>query len=70
MSEETKVISLFDLKKDGAMKAGGQGIEMPDPKFTFEETVRRNLENQERMKKERLKANKSLVRNFRLGQKS
>ena len=65
--DENKVVSLFDRAKD--RRTAGSELDEMDPNFSFEDSVKRNQENLDRLKKERAKANKNLVRNFRLGQK-
>ena len=65
--DENKVVSLFDRAKD--RRASQSDLDELDPNFSFEDSVKRNQENLDRLKKERTKANKNLVRNFRLGQK-
>ena len=65
--EENKVISLFEKAKEARDSVSASDAELE--KFSFEDTVKRNQENIDRLKKERVKANKNLVRNFRLGQK-
>ena len=65
--EESKVVSLFDKSRRAAAEAAAKNAQ--DEQFAFEEVLRRNLENSERLKKERAKANKNLVRNIRLDPK-
>jgi hypothetical protein len=49
-----------ETPKDGS-KDGSKG-----PELTFEEIVRRNLENAERLRIERDKANKNVLRSYRI----
>tara|TARA_B100001094_G_C18127281_1_gene770213 strand:- start:84 stop:278 length:195 start_codon:yes stop_codon:yes gene_type:complete len=62
MNKETdnnsKVISIFDRipKKD----------EIEESDLSFEEIAKRNLENRERMRRDRAKANKGVIRSYRL----
>jgi hypothetical protein len=67
MSSDKKVISIFDRpekKEDEPKKKDpAPGIDEIKKQMTL------NAENAERVKKERSKNNKNLVRNFRLGKK-
>ncbi len=68
----TKVIDLFSRKRDMELEALDEYLaEVPaeksaEPVMSFEETVKKNKENAERIKKERLKGNKSVIRSYRL----
>lgn len=57
-----KVVSLADRKnkKESEPKAEAQ------TETSFEETIRKNKETAERMKKDREKANKGVIRSYRL----
>ena len=61
MSEETKenVVSLFDANRP-------KKEEKKDEELSFVEIMKRNAENHERMKKDRNKANKGVIRSYRL----
>ena len=56
--ENHKVISMFDRKPESK---GDDSEEL-----TFEEIVKRNMENKERMRRDRAKANKGVIRSYRL----
>lgn len=60
-SQKENVVSIFSRPK----KDEEQTDESTDG-LTFEEIMRRNIENKERMKKERAKANQSVIRSYRL----
>jgi hypothetical protein len=54
---------VIELKKKKEEKA----VEVkPTEELSFEEVVKRNKENAERMKKDREKANKGVIRSYRL----
>lgn len=62
-SESQNVVSIFRKEK----KSEGLASEsVMDKSFTFEDIVERNMKNSERMKKDRLKANKDVARSYRL----
>lgn len=66
MGEESNVRSLDWYRKHGTRKD-----EEPkdDAELTFEEISKRNAANEDRVRKERERHNKNLVRNFRLTNK-
>lgn len=55
-----KVVSIFSKKKDTENVSESKELE------TFEEVIKRNKETAERMKKDREKANKGVIRSYRL----
>lgn len=61
MSDE--VVSLADFRKKTEEE---KTPEEQAASETFEEIMKRNEENKERMRKERLNANKSVLRNYRI----
>ena len=61
-SNESKVISLFER----APKEPKSETEKDTDELSFEEIMKRNFENKERMKKDRLKSNKGVIRSYRL----
>ena len=74
-SSESKVVSLFEARKNLAEKASTQATETPVPEEelqadeeSFESVMRKNNANKERMRQERLKANKSVLRSYRIKQ--
>lgn len=60
------VINLFG-KKPAPKNLDSQ--ENADENYTFAEIMRRNAENKERERKERVKANKGVIRSYRLHKK-
>jgi hypothetical protein len=56
----SKVINLFDREVEEKKE------ETEEETMSFEEIMRKNAENKERMRKERAKANKGVVRSYRL----
>jgi hypothetical protein len=63
--DENKVVSLFDRQK--ATKESSETTEAPKQEsFDFEEIMRRNTENKNRMQKERSKSNRGVIRSYRL----
>ena len=59
-SNESKVISLFERGPKEPKS------EKDTDELSFEEIMKRNFENKERMKKDRLKSNKGVIRSYRL----
>ena len=58
----------FGKKSNSNAVKEGSAAEVPQPQAgaTFEDIVRRNLENAERVKKERERANKNVLRSYRI----
>ena len=63
---EKKVVSLENFRKDKTVEQDLDDEQ--DETFCFEEIMRRNLENKQRLSKERNKANSSVIRSYRLKQ--
>ncbi|MCX6130683.1 MAG: hypothetical protein NTX25_16690 [Proteobacteria bacterium] len=63
--QDNKVVSIFDRSQKSAAP---EAKVAPEPKenFSWEEIQRRNDENRTRMKSEREKANKGVIRSYRL----
>lgn len=65
--EENKVVSIFDRNKRSEDKAPEATTEAPKVEdFTWEQIMKRNEENSSRMKQDRNKANKGVIRSYRL----
>ncbi len=68
--DENKVVSLFQAKKDLATRKtldnGNEEEKKDDSELTFEEIMKRNMANKERMRQDRLKSNKSVLRSYRI----
>ena len=62
MSDEKKVL---EFKK----KSKEESVESAEEELSFEDQVKRNLANKERMKKDRAKANEDVKRTYRLKDK-
>jgi len=63
----SNVVSLFGTQKNAA-KDGSQNSEISEKpnQESFLDAMRKNFENQERLKKERLKANQSVLKSYRI----
>lgn len=61
---QENVVSLFSRKN--AKVEDAKKEDTVEENLSFEEVMRRNLENTERMKRERAKANKGVIRSYRL----
>jgi hypothetical protein len=62
--QKVKVVSLLDKRKQA--DAAEAGTTTPEEELTFEEIMRRNQANLDRMRRERLNANKSVLRSYRI----
>lgn len=63
----TNVISLARKKEEVESKTDENPVlEQPLPEETFEEVLKRNAENKRRQEEERAKANKGVIRSYRL----
>lgn len=68
-TQKTNVISLFDSKKKAEaaapeqQKTEGEGS---TEGLTFDEVMKQNAKNKERMERERANANKSVLRSYRI----
>ncbi len=61
----TNVVLLFDKKKKEETEKT-EPVAKTETEETFEETMKRNEETKKRMEKERLNANKSVLRTYRI----
>jgi hypothetical protein len=70
VKESSNVVTLFEVKKSVSEtpKADPATEQKTDAsgESNFLQEMRRNLENAERMKKERLKANQSVLKSYRI----
>jgi hypothetical protein len=62
----SNIVSLFGTKKTAAEDAKKASEHDEAPKEGFCDAMKKNFENQERMKKERLKANQSVLKSYRI----
>lgn len=61
---ENKIVSLKDKMKELSSKKEDKLEE--DESLSFEEIMKRNKENEDRLRKERAQANKSVLRSYRI----
>jgi hypothetical protein len=62
-----KVVSIFDAKKkEKTEETKEKASEAKDSELSFDEIMKKNKAIEERMKKERLNANKSVLRSYRI----
>lgn len=61
---DSKVVSLAD--RNEAKKSAEKDAVEPEASLDWAEVMKRNAENASRMKKEREKANKGVIRSYRL----
>ena len=66
--EETEgnVVSLFSAKKNSGKEPKEKKEEASEEENSFLAIMRKNLDNHKRMKSERTKANKGVIRSYRL----
>lgn len=65
------VVSLFGAKKNSineteTIMGARETISASDAETIFNEAIKRNQENRERLRQERLKANKGVLRSYRI----
>jgi len=60
----SKVTKLSDFKKKAEVELETEETKEED--FSFEEIMKRNQENKERLRRERLKGNKGTLRSYRI----
>ena len=58
----SNVVSLFNPKNENSLNSDPT----PQEELSFMEVMRRNKTNEDRLKRERAKANKSVIRSYRL----
>ena len=63
--QDNKVVSILDRTQKSATPSTTASAETPE-NFSWEEIQRRNDENRARLKSEREKANKGVIRSYRL----
>lgn len=62
----SNIVSLFGNKKVAAQD-GEKSLDQPETsKESFMDAIQKNFENQERLRKERLKANQSVLKSYRI----
>jgi hypothetical protein len=66
-SVQNNVISIFAKKVDSEQ---GVVLTIEQEELSFMETMRRNKANDDRLRKERAKANKNVIRSYRLKPKA
>jgi hypothetical protein len=64
--QDNKVVSIFNRTPKAATTTQTATEQKQETSFSWEEIQRRNEENRQRMKKEREKANKGVIRSYRL----
>jgi hypothetical protein len=63
-TSDEKIVSLKDFKKN--QEKQDDATEKQETQAGFDEIIRKNKENQERVKREREKSNKGVIRSYRL----
>ena len=64
--ETSKVINLFANRKQLNDAIQTDSREEPQSEEAFNEAVRKNMENAERLRKERLKANQGVLKSYKI----
>lgn len=62
----SNIVSLFGAKKNAAEAEIKASEQEEVPKEGFLDAIKKNFENQERLRKERLKANQSVLKSYRI----
>jgi hypothetical protein len=65
---ETKLVSIFGNHKDKTKEASATDASPTDSKEepSFLDAMKKNMANEERLRKERLKANQSVLKSYRI----
>ena len=73
MNQESKIVSFSDAKKRFARNKKADVDQIANSQVDiddlFDEIMKKNLENKDKASKERLKANKSVLRSYRIKDK-
>lgn len=64
-SKTSNVVSLF-ARKDAEATEKKESAKTEEPSVGFFDAMRKNSENEERLRKERLKANQSVLKSYRI----
>ncbi len=64
--KDSKVVSLADRSSQASKESSSNAAAAKDEAFDWETTMKRNAENASRMKNDRNKANKGVIRSYRL----
>lgn len=64
--EPTKVVKLFADRKVSADSSAGKAEDAKPSEESFLDSMRRNADNAERLRKERLKANQGVLKSYRI----
>jgi hypothetical protein len=64
-SKTSNVVSLFG-RKDAATNEKKETVKSQEATVGFFDAMQKNLENEERLRKERLKANQSVLKSYRI----
>jgi hypothetical protein len=62
----SNIVSLFGAKKSPVEDETKASCDSEASKESFLDAMRKNFENQERLRKERLKANQSVLKSYRI----
>lgn len=65
-TNNSKLVSLFGARKDAAAKEEKETAKKEDVAPSFFDAMKKNNENEERLRKERLKANQSVLKSYRI----
>ncbi len=65
-TENSKLVSLFGNSKETPAKEGSESSNKDGSGIGFFDAMKRNLDNEERLRKERLKANQSVLKSYRI----
>ena len=62
----SKLVSLFGARKDAAAPEVAESAKKEETTPGFFDAMKKNHENEERLRKERLKANQSVLKSYRI----
>jgi hypothetical protein len=64
-NKTSNIVSLF-ARKDAEKVENKEAVKAEDASTSFFDAMRKNSENEERLRKERLKANQSVLKSYRI----
>jgi hypothetical protein len=65
-NENSKLVSLFGNRKETAAKEASESNQKDESAVGFFDAMKKNLDNEERLRRERLKANQSVLKSYRI----
>jgi hypothetical protein len=64
--EKSKLVSLFGNRKDSGASEVSESNPKEEGTVGFFDAIKKNMDNEERLRRERLKANQSVLKSYRI----